>query len=214
VGVFGYQFKEVDYTGDEVVGELVDQNGGIREVKSEDRNYRQHYIYVGLNQVFTPTLTGSFQIGARYIEYFNDPQGNGDGWGPYAMMNVRWTFLPTSYAELGVTHDINTTDVIGFAPSGSFTSSAETTVVYGSVNHHFTPKLLASVIGQFQNSSFVGGGVNGQSDRYYLFGLNTTYQFTRNFAAEAGYNYDNLDSDISVRSFDRNRVYIGLRASY
>ena len=44
--------------------------------------------------------------------------------------------------------------------------------------------------------------------------MNLTYEINRFLAAEAGYNYDRLDSDLSFRSFTRNRVYVGLRASY
>jgi hypothetical protein len=29
-----------------------------------------------------------------------------------------------------------------------------------------------------------------------------------------GYNYDRLDSDLAFRSFTRNRVYFGVRATY
>jgi hypothetical protein len=35
-----------------------------------------------------------------------------------------------------------------------------------------------------------------------------------NLALEAGYNWDKLDSDLSGRSYTRNRVYAGIRASY
>ena len=45
-------------------------------------------------------------------------------------------------------------------------------------------------------------------------GVNVTYEINKFLAAEAGYNYDRLDSDVGFRSFTRNRVYVGLRASY
>jgi len=45
-------------------------------------------------------------------------------------------------------------------------------------------------------------------------GLNLEYRFNPHLSAEAGYNYDRLDSDLQTRGFDRNRVYIGVKASY
>ena len=51
-------------------------------------------------------------------------------------------------------------------------------------------------------------------DRLWLVGVNLAYTFNRHFSVEAGYNYDHLDSDINGRGYDRNRYYIGLRASY
>jgi hypothetical protein len=186
---------------------------------SRDRDFREHYVYVGADHTFRPDLTGSVRVGGRYIEYYNDPTGNGNGWGPYAVANLRWTYAPESYVELGLSHDINATDVVGGGTDqNSFTSSAESTVVYGSVHHRFTPKLHGSLLGQFQNSEWSGGSFNGQTEQYYLIGLNLTYQFTPHFSGEVGYNYDKLvsvtGSDGSDRSFDRNRVYIGVTASY
>ena len=135
------------------------------------------------------------------------------------MANVRWTYHPDSYVELGLSHDRNATDVVGAGTTDlnatrSFTASQESTSVYGSINHRFTPKLRGSVIGQFQHSEFNGGTLNGEADNYYLVGLNFSYQFTPHFSAEFGYNYDNLDSDVPGRTFDRNRVYIGVTGSY
>jgi len=215
VGVFGYQFRQANYTGNEEIG----VTSSLASVMSRDRDFREHYVYVGVDHTFRPDLTGSVRVGGRYIEFYNDPTGNGNGWGPYAVANLRWTYAPESYVELGLSHDINATDVVGGGTDqSSFTSSAESTVVYGSVHHRFTPKLHGSLLGQFQNSEWSGGSFNGQTEQYYLIGLNLTYQFTPHFSGEVGYNYDKLVSvkgtDGSDRSFDRNRVYIGVTASY
>jgi len=44
-------------------------------------------------------------------------------------------------------------------------------------------------------------------------GVNCSYQVNTFISADAGYNYDRLDSEIG-RSFTRNRIYFGLRATY
>jgi hypothetical protein len=49
---------------------------------------------------------------------------------------------------------------------------------------------------------------------FYLLGLNLEYRFNSNFSADVGYNYDRLESDLGGRSFDRNRVYLGITATY
>ena len=69
-------------------------------------------------------------------------------------------------------------------------------------------------MGQIQHSTFNGGELNNETDIFYLVGLNFEYRFNPHFSANAGYNYDKLDSDLGGRSFDRNRVYIGVTASY
>jgi hypothetical protein len=218
VAIAGYQFRQVGYTANEEIG--FTSRPDLPVVFSADRNFYEHYFYVGAEQVFSPQLTASVRVGARYIDYYNDPAGSGNGWGPYAMANVRFVYLPDSYVELGLTHDMNATDVIGGGVAGagsgpsSFTASSESTSIYGSINHKFTPKLRGSVIGQFQHSEFNGGLFDGETENYYLVGLNFTYQFSPHFSAEVGYNYDNLESDAAGRSFDRNRVYIGVTGTY
>jgi len=212
VGVLGYQFRWVNYTvTDQEIGILA---GGF-PVFSNERNFREHYAYVGLNHTFRPDLTASARVGARFIDFYNDPTGTGNGWGPYAQLTIGWTYAQDSRLEFGVSHDISSTD-IGGAPDGttsSFTTSLETTVVYASLNHRITERLRGSIIAQFQNGTFAGGDVDNKSERDYLFGLNLNYQFSPHWSSEVGYNYDKLDSEIG-RSFDRNRVYIGVTAGY
>ena len=81
------------------------------------------------------------------------------------------------------------------------------------LRHRITPKLYGGIIAQFQNSTYYGGTIDNDTDKFYLVGLNLQYRFTPNFSADVGYNYDKLDSQIG-NSYDRNRVYIGVTGSY
>jgi len=208
VGIFGYRFKDVSYTAGELIGFTTD---GF-PVHSDNRNYREHSIYVGAEHTFRPDLTGAVRVGASYLDYYNDFTDSGDSWAPYAVASLRYTYQPDSFVELGFSQDVNATD-LAFAFSGDkFTMSEESTVVYGKVNHHITPQLVGSVLGQFQYSSVSGG--SDITEKIYQIGVNLSYQFAPHFSTEIGYNYDRLDSDISGRDFDRNRVYIGVTGSY
>ncbi len=219
VGLFGYKFRNVSYTADEQIGFVV-VNGGPVPITSSQRNFREHSMYVGAEQTFSPNLTGAVRAGGSYVDYYNEIPESSTGWGPYAMANLRYTYAPQSTVEVGLSQDFNATDVVGLRNSSpdttstSFTTSQQATVVYGSVNHQITARLKGSLLGQFQYSSFDGGGLNTESERYYLLGLNLNYQFTPHFSSEIGYNYDKLDSDVPSRSFNRNRVYIGVTGSY
>ena len=75
------------------------------------------------------------------------------------------------------------------------------------------PKLFGSIQAQYQNTTYYGGVYDNKDANFYLAGLNLRYQFTPNFSAEVGYNYDNLNSSVQG-SYDRNRVYIGITGSY
>jgi len=108
---------------------------------------------------------------------------------------------------------MNATDAFS-VEGNSFTQSAESAVVHASVNHRITPRLFGSGVVSFQYSTFNGGSLNNETEKYFLLGLNLKYHFTPNFAAEAGYNYDLVDSDVTLRGYNRNRVYIGVTAAY
>jgi hypothetical protein len=209
IGVVGYQFREVNYTGDEEIG-LRDDGSSI---VSKDRDSRSHYLYLGADHTFARNLSGTIRVGGRYIDYYNDDRGIGNSFGPYALINLQYTYAPQSYLEAGFSYDMNATDA--FSVSGnSFTQNEESAVAHASITHMITPKLFGSVLSSFQYSTFNGGTLNDQSERYFLLGLNFKYHFTPHFSAEAGYNYDLVNSDISFRSYDRNRVYLGVTAAY
>jgi len=217
--LLGYSFRDVDYTGDEVIGGYF--NGALAPiagtfVRSDSRNFREHRLYVGAMHNFRPDLMGTLRVGGSYTDYYNDPSGS-TTYAPYVLGSMRWTYAVDSYIELGAQYDQSATDQVGVIGSGNFTLSQEAGTVFGTINHRITPKLFGTLTAQFQNSLYNGGSIDGQSEQYYLLGLNVKYQFTPNLAADLGYDYDNLQSKLNIgqnRSFDRNRVYIGLTASY
>lgn len=210
VGLVGYQYREVNYTEDEIIAD--DPFTGLT-AESEDRNSRTHYVYAGLDHTFTPTLSGAIRAGAEYTDYYNDDFTDGS-WSPYALANVRYTYMPQSFVELGVTHDRNATDVIGI-DADSVTLDQESTVAYVSLNHRITSKLFGTLLGQYQHSTFEGGPSDNDSEEFWMAGVNLEYRFNPYFSAHAGYNYDLLDSDTDFnRDMHRNRVYIGVTARY
>jgi hypothetical protein len=213
VGVLGYQFREIGYTEDEPIAGPV-----FEPTFSDARNARVHYGYAGVDHTFRPDLSGSLRAGAQFIDYYNDPFTESDV-SPYVLASLKWSYTPQSFVEVGFTHDLNATDQYFVDNDGRVTLSAESSVVYLQLRHSLTPKLFASVHGQFQNSSYNGGMMDGQDEQFWSAGVNFEYLFTPNFSAHVGYNYDRLDSDSSqvtglTRDLDRNRVYIGLTARY
>ncbi|MDX1952947.1 MAG: outer membrane beta-barrel protein [Verrucomicrobiota bacterium] len=216
IGVLGYRFGLTDYNSDDPL------NPVGAPISPDVRDATSHYGYVGVDQTINPQLTASVRGGVRYTEYDDAASIIGlddDDISPYVDANANWTYLPGSYAQLGVRHDRHTTDV-GIIGASNPIVDATGTTVYGSVNHRITAKLIASLIGQWQHSEFEGDGsvADGLADDYILAGVNLSYQINQFLAAETGYNYDRLDSELHQvgvgRSFTRNRVYVGIRASY
>ncbi len=178
------------------------------------RDAKSHYIYGGVDHNFNPQLNGAVRLGAQitHYPYLNDLAQYGpvnaddNSVIPYADAHLTWTYNPGSSLTLGVINTLNQTDVAALAQ--------ESVAVYGSLTHRITPKVTGSVVGTFQDSKYKEGIYNGEVDLLYLAGVNLTYAFNPNLAAEAGYNFDRLDSDLPSRSYSRNRVYFGLRATY
>lgn len=195
--ILGYSYGMIDFTGDE----RINFNGA--DVPSDERNRRSHRIYVGADHRFNAQLSASVRVGGEYTDYYN--RGD-DAVSPYADANVTYQYNRGNNIQVGITHSRNATDVASL--------DQETTVVYGSLNHKITPNLVGSLLVQGQSSTFEGGTSDGDNELFLISGLNLTYHINPHFLAEAGYNFDRLDSDLSGRSYSRNRVYMGVRATY
>ncbi len=204
VAILGYQYGVIDHQSND----FVDANS----TPADYRDSRNHYFYVGADQNFTETLNASLRVGAEYTEYPNAEKYASSSlsentWSPYADANVTWTYLPGSTLQVGAR---NTRSQSMYAEA----LDSEATTFYVSLTHQITAKLTGNVIATAQNAEFYQGSNDGKVDDYYTVGLNLAYQINQYLAAEAGYNFDRLDSDLSYRSYTRNRVYLGLRASY
>jgi len=208
VGILGVQYRQTAYTGDQPIG--VYDTG--EAVMSDARNARSYYGYVGLDHNFRPDFTGSVRLGGRYTDYYNSADSENQA-SPYAMLSLKYTYLPESSIQFGGSYDYSPTSLTPYAnAANSINTSAEAGTVFVALTHRIVPKLYGSVLAQYQNSMYVGGMIDGQSDNFYLVGLNLRYQFNPNFSAGVGYNYDNL-SGVQPH-YDRNRVYLGITGSY
>jgi hypothetical protein len=208
VGILGVQYRQTAYTGDQPIG--VYDTG--EAVMSDARNARSYYGYVGLDHNFRPDFTGSVRLGGRYTDYYNSLDSQNQA-SPYAMLSLKYTYLPESSIQFGGSYDYSPTSLTPYSNAAdSINTSAEAGTVFVALTHRIVPKLYGSVLAQYQNSMYVGGTIDGQSDNFYLVGLNLRYQFNPNFSAGVGYNYDNL-SGVQPH-YDRNRVYLGITGSY
>jgi len=207
MGILGYQFGQVYHTSDE----LLLPNTANADI----RDSRSHYAYVGAQQVFRPDLIGTVRVGGQFTDYYNDPE-NQDQVTPYLESNLAYNYAKGSYFRFGARHTLNQTDVDAFKNNNNnnVTKDQESSTLFAELSHLITPNLTGSLSGQYQNSVFNGGQYDGDADDFYLFGLNLTYRFNQFLSAETGWNYDRLSSDIDDRSYSRNRVYVGITATY
>lgn len=213
IALVGYQFSLGRFTGDEPTQVIIAPNPTNNEVLySDSRNYQAHYAYVGVEHNFRPDLFGSAKVGARFNELVNSPL-NESSVSPYAAASLRYNYARDCDLEAGVYHDRNATDAFSSA-GNSITSDTESTVAYASVTHRILPELFGTLMGQFQNSTWIGGSLDGTSEQLFLMSANLEYRFSRHVSANLSYHFDHLDSSLLTRGYDRNRIFLGATLAY
>jgi len=214
----GYQFSWVNYTGNEPVAVVTTvapySAASPFYYYSSNRDYDQHTGYLGIEHEFTANLSGTARVGASYNDAYADPLYPSSSWTPYADLSLTYTYIPGSYVQFGFTHDINSTDQVAPDSGGHITQYAESSVVYLDVNHRFTPKLIGTAIGRVQYSTYQGGAASSDDLTDYSLGLNFTYQINQHFSVDLGYNFDDIVSGLAGYEYSRNRVYLGVTATY
>ncbi len=205
VGVVGYMYSQADYLGDELI-----RTG----VMSDSRDSRGHTFYVGAKQAFSPTLSGSLNVGAQYYDY-PDAVGVDGQWSPYLQGSLTYAYLANTSLDVGVRYSRSAANLAGVGLTG-LVLDTETAVVFAALKREIVSKLIGTVNATVQHAEYNGGGptVDGQTFVFYQLGLDLGYQFTPNFSGHVGYNFDKLESDLPNRSYDRNRVYAGVTASF
>jgi hypothetical protein len=221
----GYQFKQVDFTSsDLIVSQTPATINGVPvkvDIAADRRNSRTHYLFGGVDHMFNRDLTFGARLGAQFVSYHNIDSGanqidaapDDSVTSPYADINLNYRYAEGSNLTLGIRNERNQTDLALISGRG-LVLDQETLSIYGSIQHQVTSKISVGAVGLFAQSDF-GDSVSSQGDdEFYSLGLNASYTINQYLSADAGYNFDDLDSDAIQRGFDRNRYYVGLKANF
>ena len=128
---------------------------------------------------------------------------------------MTYRYRATSSLQFGINLMQAPTD--SYNPQGrSYVLNAESLVLYAAWIHEILPRLYSNVNGSYQQSKYNGGSIDGESSMYYRIGLSLAYEFTKYVSASVGYNWDqsNNPDSISYEDYTRNRVFIGVTATY
>jgi hypothetical protein len=238
-GIFGYKFVALYNTSPESV--LNDPNGppftdgypygGPFYIPADSRNSYSDIVYIGADEGFSSKLSGSIRLGLQYLDYYNNGTlqvvgGNtvfvrepSSTVSPYADLSLSYAYADDGSFTMGFHQGHNQTDVAASAgdPNAGVTVDQTSSTVYATVAQKLTPitpRLTASGTLQYQYSIFNGGPSNNEVDNLYMLGLDLAYAFNPHLSAEAGYNFDLLDSDIAFRGYSRNQFFLGVKAIY
>jgi len=208
-GVLGYWYESVGFTADEPVGPG-------SPFRSDVRDSFSHFLIAGADYTVSPQCFISVRGGAQNVTYDNVP-GSPDQWNGFGDISATFEYSEGSFFRVGGRYGRNRTDVVGaISPTlyTQLTMDQETAVAYGTISHKLTERLTARGSAQLQFGSFNGGLYDDQNEGMYLLGLTLSYDISQYLAVETGYNYDRLDSDDNFRSYNRNRVFLGVRGQF
>lgn len=166
-------------------------------------DYTAHYLLVGVDQAWSPTLTASARVGAEF--YDSDRTQNT---APYleASLNlalsrrssVRW------YNQLGYDG----------SQLGAYDSrySYRTGII---ATQQFSEKLSGNAGINYVYSSYqASDAVPGANENEINASVGLNYRFTRKLAVQASYTFTTISSDISFNDYDRHYTTVGLNASF
>jgi len=201
----GYKFASTDFDG----GEL--KVPGL-DFKSDARDNDSHYGYVGVRHQLNKEFEASAEVGAQYVDYYNFDLMPGlipeDETSPYVDARMEWEYAEGSKLVAGATLARGATDLQA--------ADQEITSVYAQLLHKISGRVHGTLTGRFQDAEISGGGegLDGKEESLLLLGASLTYAVADNIWAEVAYNYDELDSDVPYRSFERNYLSVGIGTTY
>jgi len=171
-----------------------------QDFKSPGIDYDVHRPTFGIEYKFTPTLTGSAQVG-----YFWQKPDQGSGTrGPSYNLNFRKSAERTTYAlsfQGGYTEDYFTAENLGF------TKYYRT---YGTIMHRLTDKWNVGLTGSLERS------INNLSQRDWTWGIwgNTSYLLSRWLTISLEPSYRENRSNFSGRDYSEYRGIFRITATY
>ena len=184
-GVLGYSYDHTGFSSPEPIifgpTATLAMPFTTDSIYSQVRNNDAHFFFVGADEHFTSTLSGSIRAGGEYLDYYNVKATDTS---PYVDASLTWVYLPESYLQAGVKHLHSATDVLGALPATTGPNAnqpvldADDTAAYVSVSQKISGGFTGGVLGQYQHSVFNGGTVNDQSEDFFILGLNFSYRFS------------------------------------
>ena len=201
----GYRYSSTDFEGDvlKVPGLVFDPGA---------RSNHAHSGYVGARHQLDKNIRADVRAGVQNVDYYDFDLMPGlipeDETSPYVDARMEWEYAEGSKLVAGATLARGATDLQA--------ADQEITSVYAQLLHKISGRVHGTLTGRFQDAEISGGGekLDGKEESLLLLGASLTYAIADNIWAEVSYNYDELDSDVPYRSFERNYLSVGIGTTY
>ncbi len=164
---------------------------------------RSHYVLVGVDQAWSPTLTGSARVGAQVYEsertHSTAPYAEGSiNYALSRKASVRW------YGQVGFDgaeldqYDSRYTYRTGITGSEQVSQKL---ALNGGIN--------------YVHSSYKGNSnISDSSDNEVNLSAGFKYSIYQNVSLDANYSYSTISSDVDLRDYNRHHVNVGVNAKF
>lgn len=166
-------------------------------------DYTAHYLLVGVDQAWSPTLNASARVG---VEFYDSDRINDTA--PYLEAAINYALSRRStlrwYHQLGYDG----------SQLGDFDArySYRTGVV---ASHQFSERLTGNAGIHYVYSDYKASDTAPSANENELnASLGVSYKITKNLAVQANYAFTTISSDIAFNEYDRHYTTVGLNASF
>jgi len=177
-----------------------------------DRGFDNFIGGVGLEQMFSPNLSGRVMVG--YMLKDLKAANAGEETSPYAEGSLTLNPTPATTITLMGTYSLYQSGLLTYA-------TQERTAASLSVGHDLTPRFSMYVAGSYANSDYKGANsvdtvpeakVRDASEDVLVFSARAVYRLdpSRRHSLEAGWSYTDVSSDVR-EEYDRNRYDVAWR---
>jgi hypothetical protein len=173
------------------------------------RDSQSHSLYASMSHRFSPRLSLQVSAGATLAQFEDGSRSTS----PYFSSALSFSYAGDGWITAGASYLFSTTEVTDFR-------SMDTALVFCRASHGLTERLRLTAeagyaIASFENpvSQFFPLS-SVREERTMRFGLGLRYEFRRWMSFSMSYWHDDVTSDVLDRSFDRNRLSMGLRFTY
>lgn len=207
--VVGGFYRNTTYLDQSNAPTVIGSNGQALIFPATDRDYQAIGGYVGADWQASPTIVTGLRVGAELF----DPADATESVQPYATAYFDWQLGARSSLDANFSHQVSDTSI------ANQVAQLSTTFIVG-FNYQWTPRFSTRAQLVFRNSDYSnatavsGLGVGDFSEQTIAIGLSGSYEVNTWLSIIAGYSFTDLISEISVREYVRNRVWIGLTGTF
>ncbi len=166
-------------------------------------DYTAHYLLVGVDQAWSPTLAASARVGAQ----FYDSDRNQDI-APYLEASLN---LATSRHS-----SLRWYNLLGY--NGSQVGEFDARYSYSTgiiADYQFSERFTGNMgLGYVYSDYQASDTVSGANENQFYGSLGMNYKINKNVAVQASYSFTTINSDISFNDYNRHYTTVGLNASF